>query len=305
MAYLGNFYAGHFTNFHEFPFGDTFSSRCERYEDIVDVITDITAYSKSDAYKSDYAGGNETKEVISHILDAHQKLVPLTQPKFPSIDIGLAQAKKEVSLSLFYEFIRLANGELFIYFGDCNSPFVDSLATIGYIKGMIHTFIHEHRHKFDAKFNLATLIPEMSETLREGGASSFSAHFIHIKPGSDQYHLISCGMAPPLHINYSASNPRQLYSDNPPVGAEGGSEFSALTDSWTEGDTIIFHTFNTKLHKDTEIEHLDKILDEATIEFKHLTPKNQAESLFRRLLKESPYQAETCPRAFLTIQRIT
>jgi serine/threonine protein kinase len=281
-------------------------SLSERYEDVVDFITDLTHYLKSDSLQQDRSGTEEIKEVLAEISQSHYKLVPLAPPKWPSIDIGLSQSKKEVALNLFYDFIRLANNHYIIYFGECPSNHVDSLAYIGYFKGIFGSLIHKYRVGIEGVCDLEPLVNMISATLVEGKVSPpLSLSMMYIVPGSEQFQLVSCGMPAPLHMNYNATNPRPLQSNNPPLGESRSIEYSKITGSWAEGDTLILHTFNAKIDPEQDIPDLDAKLTDAVVEFKHLSPQNQADALFRRLISFSTFSPENCPRAILIIQRIT
>ena len=282
------------------------NSLTERYDDIVDFITDLTHYLKSEALQQDRSGSEEIKEVLSEISQTHYRLVPLNPPKWPAIDIGLAQSKKEVALNLFYDFIRLANNHYIIYFGECPSNHVDALAYIGYFKGVFGSLIHKYRVGIEGACNLDALVNSLSATLVEGKVSPpLSLSILYIVPGAEQFQMVSCGMPSPLHMNYQALNPRALHSNNPPLGESRSTEYSKMSVSWTEGDTIILHTFNTKVQKEEDIRDLDTLLAPLVIEFKHLNPQTQVESLYRRMITLSSFSPETCPRAILIIQRIT
>ncbi|MBP9842106.1 MAG: protein kinase [Simkaniaceae bacterium] len=273
----------------------------DRYDDIVDFITDLTHYLRSEALQQDRSGSEEIKEVLAEISQTHYKLVPLAPPKWPSIDMGLALAKKEVALSLFYDFIRLANNHYLIYFGECPSNHVDSIAYIGYFKGVLASLIHKYRVGIEGVCDLDPLINTISATLVEGKvAPPLSLSLMYVVPGSEQFQLVSCGMPSPLHMSYQAAAPRPLQSNNPRLGETRSTQYSKMVNSWVESDILIFHTF-----RDEDIPNLEGTLGQAVAEFKHLNPQTQAESLYRRLISLSNFSPDTCPRALLIIQRIT
>lgn len=276
-------------------------SLVDRYEDIVDFITDLTHYLKSEALQQDRSGSEEIKEVLAEISQTHFKLVPLAPPKWPALDLGLAQSKKEVALNLFYDFIRLANNHYILYFGECPSNHVDAIAYIGYFKGIFASLIHKYRVGIEGACNLDTLVNTLSAILVEGKVSPpLSLSLLYVIPGAEQFNLISCGAPAPLHMSYQQTAPRALQSNNPSLGHSRSTEYSQMTISWAEGDTLILHTFS-----EDEIPDLSSHLSAGIAEFKHLNPQTQAESLYRRLLPLSPFSLETCPRALLIIQRIT
>lgn len=267
----------------------------DRYQDIVDFITDISQYINSDALKKDRAGGDEVKEVLELISASHARLLPNQAPKWPQVDIGFATSKNIATLGLFYDFVQLPSGQHLVYIGEFDSHEVDSLASIGEAKGLLHALTNPALRDDQKLIKLPELIQNLNILVHESPyLPAFKLATLLLTSDCEDFTLYLCGMQPGYHTNFGTNEPRILQNDNARIGENRTSAFEPIRDSWNEGDILHIHTFPK-----------DETLPTLISEYKNLTPEKQSQSIFRRLSEQSTqFVEQNCPHALFTLQRI-
>ncbi|MCH9614301.1 MAG: Serine/threonine-protein kinase PknD [Chlamydiia bacterium] len=267
----------------------------DRYQDIVDFITDVSNYLKSDSMKKDRPSGDEVAEVLEQVSASHAKLLPPSLPKWSQVDIGLSSAKNIASLGLFYDFLKFPSGEHFIYMGEFDTREVEALAYIGQLKGMIQTLFAKAHNDSTVLINLPSFLHDLNQLVYESSylpSSSFGA--LLFSADCEDFSLALLGLEHAYHTNFGSQDARVLQNDHPKLGEIPENTFEALKDGWNEGDLLHFHTFTN--------EKATASLPEFIKEYRNLSPEKQAESLFRKL--SGPSNDQSCHHGVLTIQRI-
>ena len=72
-----------------------------RYQDIVDFITDISKFLKTNAIQRESSAGYDVKEVWEVLEESHRGLLPSATPKWNHFDIGFAAPPRLFTLQLF------------------------------------------------------------------------------------------------------------------------------------------------------------------------------------------------------------
>lgn len=277
----------------------------DRYEDVVDLITEISSYLKSDAIHKEQSGSDKVKEVLEQIGQSHQALIPLHPPSWSSYQLGISRFATVAALGLYYDFIELADRTKIVLLGEFKQNEVASLTYIGYVKGLVRSHVNEMMHNPSKHFDLPTFIDTLNQIIAgDHACPPFALATVHLSPEQDQYSLITCGIEPPFHTSFGDDNPISLQNDNPLIGSNEHSEFTHVSDFWREGDTLIFHTFNTLISSSKEIDHLKELLPSLIKGNRQSAPQIQADSLLKALTTESIYQSDNCPKAVLSIRRL-
>lgn len=278
----------------------------KRYQDIVDFITDINEYLQSDGFDKDRVGRDQVTELFEQISKCHMALLAEALPDWNELEIGLGRSKTISSLGLFYDFVRFQNGGYLIYCGEFHENQVESLSHIGYLIGCIRTLYSKVLLEPLKKFHPDTFIQELNQRIaHDHFLPNFAATFLYIDPENDSFQFVSCGMSPLWHIPFGSNSARLLENQNPRIGLSAQTEYTFTSDNWREGDSLFLHTFNTDLDKEEDlIPHLEKEIETHLSEYMQFSPQKQAESVYSGLVSLSRYEAETCPKAIITLQRI-
>lgn len=267
----------------------------ERYQDIVDVISDIGNYMKQDAFKKDREKSDEVRELLEKITHAHASILLSEPPKWNDLEIGIGKGKQINTLGLYYDAVRLTDGTFLILMAECPGGEIDSLPRVGILKGMTKSLIQSMR---ELGFSLALFIDKLNQVaLSVDIRCTLSA--IHCNLIEDSFTAISCGCSPLWHVPFAEGTIRSLENTNPLIGQEFSPSFTIINDVFREGDVLLFHTFSTE-----DVPSLSELMQKGVEEYSRLGVKQQSDSLFRYLTKQSRFQGENCPKAVIALQRI-
>lgn len=277
----------------------------ERYQDIVDFITDVTNYLKDENRQPRRSGG-DLKEVWGHLEESHLKLLPAEVPKWSPFDMGLAKPDKESDLSSYYDFLKFADQSYFIAMGEYMESTIEGLSYTGLLKGMIQSLTREHLTSADLHFEPINFITALNEMIAsQGKGIHFLFQLLHLSPSTNQFSFITCGCGSLIHLQLGSKEPRFLSNQNPPIGEDPNHGFYETTESWTEGDNLIAHSFDTALSSMKHGEDFEDALRHITLENMQLSAQAQADAILQGIAKTFPSIVEALPKTVLTIQRIT
>lgn len=278
----------------------------ERYQDIVDFITDISSYLKTESISREGVETQDVREIWERLEAGHQKLLPTSLPKWNAFDIGLSSYEPAAALGTYHDFFRFRDQSYLALFAKQNEHRIESLADVGFLKGLILSLTHQATHSEETPFEPITFITELNTMLMsQEKQTAFTFHLLHLVPLQNQFSFISCGFQPLIHLSAGHKEPRFLSNQNPPLGTDLHHGFYETTENWNEGDTLLVHSFLTEGESEKASKNLEEALQRALPSFMQLSAQTQAEGLSAELEKTTDSSNKELPHAVLTIQRIT
>jgi serine/threonine protein kinase len=258
----------------------------ERYQDIVDLIGDLSQYLKSADLEKDRPGSDQVKELLETLQKAGQSLSPLTPPDWPIAEIGIAKLKSPGQLGLYYDFFKLPNTTYLVLIAECSSIGIDAPVFLGAFRGMIHTLLHHTRD-----FHPISFFEALNHLLYEDTwKQSYKLNLLHLDPLQNQLSYASSDLGGLFHVPAGTQQTRKLSSENPLLGISPAPKFSETTDNWRVGDTLVLHSVDPLY---------DPELTQALQENLLLSAPRQAEALLRKL------PAQKLPSTLISLRRLT
>ena len=95
----------------------------DRYQDIVDFISDVSAYLNSPAIEIESKGHDKISELSEEIKQVQNTLIPSSAPEWPGVEIGLGYHLGLGISGVYVDFFELPNG--------CYGVFLTESATRG------------------------------------------------------------------------------------------------------------------------------------------------------------------------------
>ncbi|MBF5059377.1 protein kinase domain-containing protein [Candidatus Neptunochlamydia vexilliferae] len=266
----------------------------ERYQDVVDFITDISNYLTEKSHEKE--GG--IKEVWQHLEESHLKLLPAAIPKWNAFDMGLAHPEKESDLSSYYDFHRFADQSYLVLMGEYMDESIEGLSYTGLLKGMVQSLTRNFLTSPEAQFEPLPFITTLNEMIASHeGSAPFQFELLYLSPQKNTFSFIACGAGSLIHLGGGA--PRFLSNQNPPLGKNPTHSFYETTENWIEGDQLIVHSFAQ------EGEGFENALAKIIEESLQLSSQAQADAISNGALKKIGATIDAAPKTVLTIQRIT
>lgn len=278
----------------------------ERYQDIVDFISDISLYLKSGEVEKDRPAADQMKEILETVQITSQNLSPLNPPAWPQVEIGVAKFKSISGFGLYYDFFKLPNNTYAIFLAVTSSSDIDGSIYSGVLRGEVRSYIHQKSLDPNINFSPSDLLSYLNEMYEESPIEQhFAFHFLLLNPARDELSFASCGLGNIYHLPQGASNPKVLSAHNPPLGVNPQlRDFNVTTDNWNVGDSLILHTFQAQFNQEP-IEEEPYFLMEAILETSLYSAQNQAEAVLKKMVLHPAYTSKQTPKILITLQRIT
>ncbi|HEY4254925.1 MAG TPA: protein kinase [Chlamydiales bacterium] len=266
----------------------------ERYQDIVDFITDISQYLKHSQESVQQKTEEIPEEMLNMIQHTKELLIPLKPPSWPPVEIGIALHEGSLLTGLCIDFFRLPSNCFCLMIGEPEATGVAALIHSSIVRGMIRMAMEYGFRSGKKEPTLAKFLSGLNKTLCEDSArSSFGLSLLLLNPEKEKLTFASCGHSSLWHIPDGSTSLREITTPNVPLGTHINASILEGTDNWGSGDTLIVNSFS----KQTQPK--ERWIKESLL----LPPKQMAEKTLEHLLLENPKQRQRSSAA-LSIQRI-
>lgn len=266
----------------------------ERYQDIVDFITDISGYLKSAEHQKEKPESDLLKEFLENLQAAQVSLSPATTPDWPYIDIALSKFKMPEQFGLYYDFFPWPNESFVLVMAQSLSVNVDSAVYSAILRGMVKMYVQEELKNTKEPFRPLPFVTALNQMLVKDHFSTPTALSVLIlSPWKDQLSFISCGLGSLIRFETGSSSSHLLNTNNPPLGKSSLTEFLETTDNWTIGDTLIIHS----------LEKMDTELTKAAKDNMLISSKRLPDAMLKQISSSSSFTLNPYPKLILSIKR--
>ncbi len=272
----------------------------DRYQDVVDLITDLSAYLNSETLDHERKGGDQLSELSEHLQQAQALLIPSHAPQWRHIEIGVTNRRGLGICGLYYDFIELPEKCYGVVMVEPTARGVEGVIYTAVCRGMIRTLCRLTTEP-------ASLIAFLNDLiLRDAANQVFSLSYLVLNPSKNSYQYIACGPAHLWHLAHDASLPEKISSENPALGVKPFTEFTEITGDWHIDDTLLLHT--EKLYQSSIPENALHSYDEESFAellaaTRELTPQNQTETLVRKVAPATALPLERHSLSVISIAR--
>jgi serine/threonine protein kinase len=270
----------------------------DRYEDIVDFISDVSKYLTSSELKRDMRGSDYLGELSENLKEAQALIVPSGTPNWPRIDVAVASNSNTAISSVYYDFFEQKDGVFTIVIGESLATGVEGLLHIAILRGMIRS--------------LAPLIQRPSELIQivnqhiceEEKEQTYCLSYLTLKPTINSFSYISCGYSPLWYLPAGTAEPRRISAENIALGISPQIDVIEVESNWDIGDRIVLHTFQAGLSKSfQEVEFDEEQFLEALQENVFFPPQRQVDAIFRKVSKKEERTLFERPVTVISLER--
>lgn len=250
----------------------------DRYQDIVDFITDISQIIKIEADQGEETEEERTEEVLDLIQQTRSILIPKKGPHWPQIETGLAMGNGQVLSGLYIDFFHLPQDRFGIIVAEPNGTGVASLLHSSVLRGMVRMAIQGKKEQHPLQ-----MLQALNHVLHEDPMKErFSFNFLLLTPDKDQLSFVSCKSGSLWHIAEESHKVRMLTTPNAALGADPNTGLLETVDNWYVGDTLIFYSG-------------EESSSSWIAEHRMLAPQPQAEKILHHLSgkRRAPQRAST------------
>lgn len=257
----------------------------DRYEDIVDVVTALTHYLRSDALVKDKRGSDYINDLNDELKKRQALLLPQVLPQWPWVNLAMASNCNLAISSVYYDFFRNESGHYHIVMAESLLTGVGGLLEIATIRGIVRSLVKTHEDPEQWICILNNLLIELDEE------QAISFGILTLKPKTQQYRFISCGYHALWQVGSGNEAPRRISSNNPALGIQPDISIMAVDAFWPPQDRLCFHTFQAGSAKSIEdIEEDEKKFLTSLEKNRRLPLQKQVDAMFRETTSQQSDQ---------------
>ena len=270
----------------------------DRYQDVVDFITDVTTYLSSTTLQKDKKAGDQLSELTEQMQQAQKLLLPLSAPQWPRTKIGLATSRSILSGGSYFDFLDIPGGLHGIIIAETSSKGAEGILFSSYLKGIIRTLC---RLTTDPK-DMMTILNDL--ILKEELKQTFALKYLILDPKTEEYRFISCGYGSLWHIPEGREIAEKITTENIAIGVEANIQFVEISGKWKSGETLIMTSFAALESEDSkESNYTENILRHMISENFKKPADLMAEGLMLKVRLTSARSLFDRPLVFITVQR--
>ncbi|MFA6914795.1 MAG: protein kinase [Parachlamydiales bacterium] len=205
----------------------------DRYQDVVDFITDISSYLHSNAVEKEKLAGDHLSELSENLKEAYKALRP-PPPLWPETECAIVIHKLGNLSGGYYDFFTFHDGTLALIAGE---------AIAEGVKGILYTAVMRGMTKGIQATKVVTpgsFIADLQQMITLDHMDSlFTFSLLVLNPHTNKMSYLSCGHGELLVFDNENKSVEILAPGHPAIGIEHMSEFRFETRDWNIGDTIV------------------------------------------------------------------
>jgi serine/threonine protein kinase len=249
----------------------------DRYQDIVDFMTDVSAYLHSPALLKENKELDPLSDLSESLRQAQLSLVPQISPVWPKFEIGLATYKSLGTSSLYYDFFTLPEQTFGIIIGEPSVKGSPGIVYSSVLRGMVRALCQLTKQPQEMTTVLNALL------LEDPMKQHFSFSYLILLPKENLFRFISCQCGHLFYKASSSSSLKPIISDNPSLGADPHAHFVEIEHPWNVGDTLLLYaTLGVQFTASKNTLFTQEELQASLEETSPSSAQRQADSILRR-----------------------
>ena len=266
----------------------------DRYHDIVDFISDITAYLHSATLQKEKKPGDKISELSEDLQLAKGWLLPNAAPDWPHISVGIASHKSFDLWGLYYDFLTLPNQEYGIILCESSKHGAEGILHVAAVKGIVKAL----KPYAGKPAELASALNAILVTEPVDQPYGFS--YLVLAQKEQHYRFISCHLSHLYSFSRNENMTKHIHVDNLSLGIDSHIQYHHVTLPWPKDNILLFATFSPPFPNRTEENEIvqpivDQILQENALE----SPQKIVDLIQRKIRLSSLVQLKD--RAFILI----
>ena len=271
----------------------------DRYQDIVDFITDVTAYLNSANLQKEKKIGDQLSELSESLKHAQSLLMPSQPPQWPGVDIGMSTIKNINVIGSYCDFFEFPDGNKGIILCESGAKGAEGVVYMAIFSGMLKALCRLSAQPVE----LISLLNDL--LIKDRINQLFTLSYLLLSPSTNEIRYISCGYGNLWLLPAGTEMPIKINAENIALGLEAEAVFVEITHPWREGDTLLLSSFASLYGKgDEERSYSERLFRQMIIENAIHPPKKMVESILRRIKITSTKQVLEKAITLIAVQRI-
>lgn len=204
-----------------------------RYQDVVDLISDLSSYAQSSMIQTDSLPSDRLKEMADGINSAFQNLCPVASPLWGGIESYHILYYESLFSSQWYDFLVHKNQTRALFIFESKDPSIEGVVYMAVVRGILKSLFPEcpSYQEFLRVLNQKLITDQIPKGL---GLNMLLFH-----PDNKSFSFFSSNQDL-LWLFKEGKNDPETFGTKPTVlGKEEETLFEIIEGEWTTGDTLI------------------------------------------------------------------
>jgi len=215
----------------------------DRYQDIVDFITDISAYLHSTAVEKEKVAGDHLSELSENLKEAYKGLYP-PPPIWQGIECGYIIHKVGNRAGGFFDFLTLADGTKILLAGEAVAAGVKGILYSAVMRGIargLKSYENLSREAFLKEYQRLLCADHMD--------SLFAIALVTFNPKTQSVGYLSCGYGDLLVLRRDAREFIVYEPNYALIGIDPIPQPEFIEIPWETGDSVVFLAYTLDMDK--------------------------------------------------------
>lgn len=266
----------------------------DRYQDVVDFITDVSAYMNSGALQKEKKVGDRLSELSENLRQAQIALMPATPPQWSGIEAGLTSHIGTAVFTTYFDFFELPDESFGIIMGEPTSKEPESILYTAVLRGMVRSL----SRLTTSPAELMTILNE--HVIKDPMNQAFALHYLVLSPKKNQACYISCGYGSLWHIQSGQITPQRWVAENIALGIDAKTQFTEIKHPWQMGDTLLLAPF---AFLSEAVPLSESFFQRIIMDYIDLPPQKQVDNIVRKITIHIPRQLMELPVCLIALYR--
>lgn len=248
----------------------------DRYQDIVDFMTDISNYLNSSNLIKENRELAPLSDLSESLRHAQASLIPKQPPQWSTVDIGFASYKSLGISNLYYDFFELPDDAFAIILGEPSIKGSPGIVYTSVLRGMIRALSHLTQKPEELAIILNDLL------IHDPMQQVFAFSYLILLPQKNIFRFISCGSGHLWLIHPTSSLPQPIVSHQQPLGQNLTAEFKEVEHPWNVGDSLVFYACSSSNSSTEDAIFPAEQFKASLLENLHASPQKQVDGVLRK-----------------------
>lgn len=253
----------------------------ERYNDIVDFISDLSSYLHSPQFEKEKKASDQAGELFEKLQMFQQQLISTEAIQTDHYKMGISIHRPYGFSGILVEFSKMNNR---LMLGESSNSEIDSLLHILYIKGLVDGLSPSNHSPDDLAAHINQAL------IAAPGSNPFASSLLQISLDKQHLHYLSCGYGPLWKISKTGEI-TETHSANIALGLASEFPFKSEELSIQPGDKFILCPLSETGHIFSSVQFTQLLEDEQALPPQAFSESilKKAKSLFPRYFDDHPF----------------
>lgn len=242
----------------------------QRYQDIVDFISDLSAYLNSDSLQKERKVGDRTSELFDSLQNTKKILLPRAPPSWPLLEIGLSVDSSIMERGAYGDFLQLDHENYAVLFGESIANDAEGIISSACMRGLV-------RATLTRQMNLKELAESLNRSLIDDPRSTpFALCGVIALPLQRSVRYISCGYGAVWRIPKGVEAPQSIHVSSSYLKV-ANADYREVSCPFEIDDQLLVYAGSTYTPE------IETLLLQGLVEYSGLHPQQKADGIMRKI----------------------